>query len=103
MLRSLVLLFVCGTGVLGDYFMSGSFSGRVKPNPTYPPTTVAPPPACDSCCPTPPPVDEDKVACAALDKRLVVLEDALRDHECSVENAGNCTALFFYFYNVFFR
>merc|ERR1712243_370820 len=61
-------------------------SGRVKPNPT-----VAPPPACDSCCPTPPPVDEDKIACAALDKRLVVLEDALRDHECKAENADDET------------
>ena len=102
MLQFLVLLCVCGSEVLSaDYFMPG-FSGRVQPNPTAPPTTVAPTPACDSCCPTPPPVDEDKVACAALDKRLVVLEDALRDHECSVENAGNCTALLFYFYNGFF-
>merc|ERR1712243_441430 len=91
MLQSLMILCVCGTGVLGDYFMPG-FSGRVKPNPTDPPTTAAPPPpACDSCCPTPPPVDEDKIACAALDKRLVVLEDALRDHECSAESADDET------------
>merc|ERR1712215_617761 len=54
-------------------------------------TTTAPHPACDSCCPEPPPVDEDKIACAALDKRLMILEDAMRDADCSTENADDET------------
>merc|ERR1719219_3172401 len=56
-----------------------------------PPMTTAPPPACDSCCPAPPTVDEDKIACAALDKRLIILEDAIRDHDCSPEDADDET------------
>merc|ERR1711970_32617 len=54
MLKSLVLLSVCVTGMYGKYIMPGlGNSGRVRP--------AAPPPACDSCCPAPPPVDEDKI------------------------------------------
>merc|ERR1711970_792966 len=92
MLKSLVFLCVCVVGNYGEYVMPGlGDSGRVRPLPTRPPTTAAPTPACDSCCPAPPPVDEDKVACAALDKRLIVLEDAMRDAECSTENADDET------------
>merc|ERR1711936_460971 len=55
MLKSLVLLSVCVTGMYGKYIMPGlGNSGQVRPLP--------PPPACDSCCPAPPPVDEDKIA-----------------------------------------
>ena len=89
MLKLLLLLCVCVTDMYGEYVMPGlGNSGRVRPLPTRPPTTTAPPPACDSCCPEPPPVDEDKIACAALDKRLMILEDAMRDADCSTENAG---------------
>merc|ERR1712179_677432 len=57
MLKSLVLLSVCVTGMYGKYIMPGlGNSRRVRPLPTRPP-----PPACDSCCPAPPPVDEDKI------------------------------------------
>merc|ERR1711909_168419 len=81
-----------GTDMYGEYVMPGlGNSGRVRPLPTRPPTTTAPPPACDSCCPEPPPVDEDKIACAALDKRLMILEDAMRDADCSTENADDET------------
>merc|ERR1711936_1066542 len=48
MLKLLVLLSVCVTGMYGKWAL------RVGP--------AAPPPACDSCCPAPPPVDEDKIA-----------------------------------------
>merc|ERR1712002_139426 len=47
------------------------------------PTAVLPAsPACDSCCAPPPSIDSDKITCSVLDKRLIVLENAIEEQEC---------------------